>query len=327
MPSLQSTQDQLALAGVRSGIPIIGTPRTSFSTCEELAVDAMLLWISVAGGGGGAGGKFANTSSFSRVFHAASDAISAAPRIHQARRDGRVRLYSSSRSIAFSVGQAASREEGERLRQCVTVFGFAPADASYILSQFEVLGRVQRYQIGSPERDAQAARCNWMHLEYSTELEADAARGRDGKVFKDEIMIGVRPCISRAFVAEDGTAATWSRPAHQNASLFAPPSASLNVSQWVEAAVRGGFPVATLTTKHEAGFSIWPTKRGGIGSRMNPRERSEELSLALPERKSRMMLSKPSLLPPLRRETGSDPTPGTERGPSQAMARRMLAPL
>lgn len=56
------------------------------------------------------------------------------------------------------------------------------------------------------------------------------------------------------------TTFTASQAAHQNASLFAPPSAGLNVSQWVEAAVRGGFPVATLTTKHEAGFSIWPTK-------------------------------------------------------------------
>ena len=62
------------------------------------------------------------------------------------------------------------------------------------------------------------------------------------------------------FVHFSITTFTASQAAHQNASLFAPPSASLNVSQWVEAAVRGGFPVATLTTKHEAGFSIWPTK-------------------------------------------------------------------
>ena len=72
MPSLQSTQHQLALAGVRSGIPNIGIV---VAPCHKPSVDAMDLCIDgdgPGGGGGGAGGKFANTSSFSRVFHCAS---------------------------------------------------------------------------------------------------------------------------------------------------------------------------------------------------------------------------------------------------------------
>lgn len=56
------------------------------------------------------------------------------------------------------------------------------------------------------------------------------------------------------------TTFTGSQEGDQDPTLFAPDNTTLNVSQWVETAVKGGFPVATLTTKHEAGFAIWPTK-------------------------------------------------------------------
>eukprot|EP00039_Didymoeca_costata_P024510 m.10520 g.10520 ORF g.10520 m.10520 type:complete len:437 (+) comp4276_c0_seq1:91-1401(+) len=56
------------------------------------------------------------------------------------------------------------------------------------------------------------------------------------------------------------TTFTGSQDGNQDPTLFAPDNSTINVSQWVETAVKGGFPVATLTTKHEAGFSIWPTK-------------------------------------------------------------------
>jgi len=43
-------------------------------------------------------------------------------------------------------------------------------------------------------------------------------------------------------------------------TLFAPPSATLNVSQWVEIAISMGARVAALTSKHEKGFCLWPSK-------------------------------------------------------------------
>jgi alpha-L-fucosidase len=61
------------------------------------------------------------------------------------------------------------------------------------------------------------------------------------------------------FVHYSITTFTSNQSGAQDPALFAPNSSALNVSQWVEAAVIGGFPVATLTAKHEAGFAIWPT--------------------------------------------------------------------
>lgn len=38
---------------------------------------------------------------------------------------------------------------------------------------------------------------NWMHLQYQSRLQARKALSKDGKVFGDAIMVGVKPCIDK----------------------------------------------------------------------------------------------------------------------------------
>lgn len=41
---------------------------------------------------------------------------------------------------------------------------------------------------------------NWMHLQYQSRLQARKALSKDGKVFGDAIMVGVKPCIDKVSI-------------------------------------------------------------------------------------------------------------------------------
>uniref|UniRef100_A0A8C6WEK0 Nucleoporin NUP53 n=1 Tax=Neogobius melanostomus TaxID=47308 RepID=A0A8C6WEK0_9GOBI len=89
----------------------------------------------------------------------------------------------------YSQGEALSSDD--QLDQTwVTVFGFPPASASYILLQFAQYGNILRHSMASPG--------NWMHLQYQSKLQARKALSKDGKVFGDAIMVGVKPCIDKS---------------------------------------------------------------------------------------------------------------------------------
>ncbi|XP_037095901.1 nucleoporin NUP35 [Syngnathus acus] len=97
----------------------------------------------------------------------------------------------------YSQGEALSSED--LLDQTwVTVFGFPPASASYILLQFAQYGNILKHVMASPG--------NWMHLQYQSRLQARKALSKDGKVFGDAIMVGVKPCIDKS-VMDSGEAA------------------------------------------------------------------------------------------------------------------------
>lgn len=38
---------------------------------------------------------------------------------------------------------------------------------------------------------------NWMHIQYQSKLQARKALSKDGKIFGEAIMIGVKPCIDK----------------------------------------------------------------------------------------------------------------------------------
>ncbi|XP_023230721.1 nucleoporin NUP53-like isoform X2 [Centruroides sculpturatus] len=76
----------------------------------------------------------------------------------------------------------------------VTVFGFPPAAASYILQQFSQYGTVLEHKI--------ATSGNWMHIHYETKLQAKKAIGKNGKIFGKTMMIGVTQCIEKAVMDE-----------------------------------------------------------------------------------------------------------------------------
>uniref|UniRef100_A0A3Q3FAG6 Nucleoporin NUP35 n=1 Tax=Labrus bergylta TaxID=56723 RepID=A0A3Q3FAG6_9LABR len=46
-------------------------------------------------------------------------------------------------------------------------------------------------------RRVMASPGNWMHLQYQSRLQARKALSKDGKVFGDAIMVGVKPCIDK----------------------------------------------------------------------------------------------------------------------------------
>ncbi|XP_035460336.1 nucleoporin NUP35 isoform X3 [Scophthalmus maximus] len=79
----------------------------------------------------------------------------------------------------YSQGETLSSDD--QLDQTwITVFGFPPASASYILLQFAQYGNILKHTMASPG--------NWMHLQYQSRLQARKALSKDGKVYGDAIM-------------------------------------------------------------------------------------------------------------------------------------------
>ena len=77
-------------------------------------------------------------------------------------------------------------EVDEAQNTWMTVFGFPPSAASFILSQFAHYGNILEKRM--------PAKGNWMHIRYQTKLECRKALSNNGKVFGGTIMIGVMPC-------------------------------------------------------------------------------------------------------------------------------------
>ncbi|XP_027552280.1 nucleoporin NUP35 isoform X1 [Neopelma chrysocephalum] len=71
----------------------------------------------------------------------------------------------------------------------VTVFGFPQASASYILLQFAQYGNILKHVMSNTG--------NWMHIRYQSKLQARKALSKDGRIFGESIMIGVKPCIDK----------------------------------------------------------------------------------------------------------------------------------
>lgn len=126
----------------------------------------------------------------------------------------------------YSQGESLSSDD--QLDQTwVTVFGFPPASASYILLQFAQYGNILKHTMASPG--------NWMHLQYQSRLQARKALSKDGKVFGDAIMVGVKPCIDKSVM--DSTAAV-SSPLSTSFSSSALPSTPRSAIRPLSAAYR-----------------------------------------------------------------------------------------
>lgn len=76
----------------------------------------------------------------------------------------------------------------------VTVFGFPAARASFILSQFGQFGTIEKHIVTNDG--------NWMHIKYQNKLQARCALNRNGRVFGDNIMVGVIPCTDQDVMSE-----------------------------------------------------------------------------------------------------------------------------
>ncbi|XP_076858252.1 nucleoporin NUP35 isoform X2 [Brachyhypopomus gauderio] len=102
----------------------------------------------------------------------------------------------------FTQGDALTSED-QLDETWVTVFGFPPASASYILLQFTQYGNILKHTMSNAG--------NWMHIQYQSKLQARKALSKDGKVFGEAIMIGVKPCIDKSVMEGPQKASTGSR--------------------------------------------------------------------------------------------------------------------
>ncbi|XP_054065688.1 nucleoporin NUP35 isoform X2 [Rissa tridactyla] len=84
----------------------------------------------------------------------------------------------------------------------VTVFGFPQASASYILLQFAQYGNILKHVMSNTG--------NWMHIRYQSKLQARKALSKDGRIFGESIMIGVKPCIDKTVMTNFDRSSTSS---------------------------------------------------------------------------------------------------------------------
>ncbi|NXG50693.1 NUP35 protein, partial [Psilopogon haemacephalus] len=96
----------------------------------------------------------------------------------------------------------------------VTVFGFPQASASYILLQFAQYGNILKHVMSNTG--------NWMHIHYQSKLQARKALSKDGRVFGESLMIGVKPCIEKSVMENSDRSSTPSAP-----TVFTPPPKSV----------------------------------------------------------------------------------------------------
>ncbi|XP_014666107.1 PREDICTED: nucleoporin NUP53-like [Priapulus caudatus] len=124
----------------------------------------------------------------------------------------------------------------------VTVFGFPPAAASYILQQFSQYGNILEHKV--------AAKGNWLHIHYQSKLQAKKALSKNGRVFGDEIMVGVSRCIDKSVMAQE----TNSRPSLLSTSTLGKPSVNNHASPF-EQTGGGRASIRPLTAAYRAASS------------------------------------------------------------------------
>jgi len=90
----------------------------------------------------------------------------------------------------------------------VTVFGYPPAAAAFILSQLSSCGNIVA-------REVPASR-NWMHIQFSSKLEAKRAMACNGKVYSGSVMVGVVPCRDQVKIPSIKLNSTKSRTQNHN---------------------------------------------------------------------------------------------------------------
>lgn len=137
----------------------------------------------------------------------------------------------------------------------VTVFGFPPSAASYILSQFSACGTVLQHSM--------PPNANWMHLKFQTRLQAKKAISRNGSVLGSTIMVGVSPCTDNSVLENLNTTSSATSPLHEtsvsniNSSLGTPRSIRPLTQAYKDA--QGDFKVVPNTNT--------PNKNSGLVSK------------------------------------------------------------
>jgi hypothetical protein len=107
----------------------------------------------------------------------------------------------------MDISAVASPSHGEteeilvdQLDRWITVFGFPSTHSSIILSYFHNFGQILR--VKHSENGG-----NWIHILYTTKLQAEKALGKNGKILDPgNIMIGVVRCTDTSVISDRATA-------------------------------------------------------------------------------------------------------------------------
>lgn len=95
-------------------------------------------------------------------------------------------IYDRSNALASGIREDAfSGISNVSNAEWITVFGFPPSKASFIINQFSQYGKILDHKMGEG---------NWMHIAYETKFEAEKALSKNGKMFDQVLMIGVVEC-------------------------------------------------------------------------------------------------------------------------------------
>ncbi|XP_071955796.1 nucleoporin NUP35-like [Antedon mediterranea] len=87
--------------------------------------------------------------------------------------------------------QGESISLGDQLNDTwVTVFGVPSAAVSFIIQQFSQYGNIVKHVV--------ASNGNWLHIQYTSKIQARKALSKNGKIFGNSIMVGVTPCINKS---------------------------------------------------------------------------------------------------------------------------------
>ncbi|NXG80945.1 NUP35 protein, partial [Baryphthengus martii] len=146
----------------------------------------------------------------------------------------------------------------------VTVFGFPQASASYILLQFAQYGNILKHVMSSTG--------NWMHIRYQSKLQARKALSKDGRIFGESIMVGVKPCIDKSVMENFERSSTSSM-----SSVFTPPTKSVGTPVQSAKNTTNISTMRPLATAYKASTSDYQV----VSDRQTPRKDESIVSKAM----------------------------------------------
>lgn len=119
----------------------------------------------------------------------------------------------------------------------ITVFGFPPAAASYVLQQFSQYGNILKHVITTEG--------NWMHIHYQSKIQAKKALSKNGKILGNNIMVGVSHCIDKKVMEGEKE----NEPANTSTAQFSTPTSHFNSTP---SGQLKGTPIRPLTAAYLA---------------------------------------------------------------------------
>lgn len=102
---------------------------------------------------------------------------------------------------AASLSTSQAQDLQDPLATWVTVFGFPPAAASFVLTQLGSCGTVLQHVL--------PPNANWMHVRFQTRLQAKKAISKNGSILGGTIMVGISSCREESVLECPGSSSSF----------------------------------------------------------------------------------------------------------------------